>query len=110
MRRCIWAALLVALFTACFLPAGSAVAASQATNLSTTDISQALSTHNAVRQRVAQTESARLGRTVRIPTLTWDATVAAVAQDWANQQAARLRQGLSVQHRPNNDYGENIYW
>src|SRR5688572_16689207 len=107
MRRCIWVALLIALVSVCFSPAGSAMAA---TNLSTTDISQALSAHNTVRQQVAQAESTRLGRTIRIPNLTWDATVAAVAQDWANQQAARLRQGLAVQHRPNNVYGENIYW
>ncbi len=110
MRRCIWVALLIALFSVCFSPAGSAIAASQVTNLTPTETSQALSAHNAVRQRVAQAESTRLGRTIRIPNLTWDATVAAVAQDWANQQAARLRQGLAVQHRPNNVYGENIYW
>jgi pathogenesis-related protein 1 len=107
MRRYLLAALLVALFSVCFPSGGSALAA---TTLSTTDISQALSAHNTVRQQVAQAESTRLGRTIRIPNLTWDATVAAVAQDWANQQAVRLRQGLSVQHRPNNVYGENIYW
>jgi pathogenesis-related protein 1 len=110
MRRLIWAVLLVGLFGACSSSAGSAIAASQAANLSTTDVSQALNAHNGVRQRVAQAESARLGRTIRIPNLIWDATVAALAQDWANQQAARLRQGLAVQHRPNNAYGENIYW
>jgi pathogenesis-related protein 1 len=110
MRRFFLAALLIALFSACVSSVGSALAATTGAALSTTEIAQAVSAHNAVRQRVAQSESIRLGRTVRIPNLTWDTTVAAVAQDWANQQAVRMRQGLLPVHRPNNVYGESMYW
>jgi pathogenesis-related protein 1 len=108
MRTRTLTALLVALLSICVSSVGSASAATQ--SLSTTEITAALNAHNAVRQRVAQSESTRLGHTVRIPNLTWDATVAAVAQDWANQQAVRMQQGLSPIHRPNNTYGENMYW
>jgi hypothetical protein len=105
------AALLIALFSACFSSVGSAVAASLHANLSDTEATEALAAHNAVRQRVAQAESLRLGGTVVIPDLTWDADVAAVAQDWADQQAAQLQQGAPwPEHRPNNAYGENMYW
>jgi hypothetical protein len=106
MRRFILPVLLVALFSACFSSVGSALA----DNLSDAETSEALAAHNAVRQAVAQAESMRLGGTVVIPDLTWDAGVAAVAQDWADQQAARLQQGLPPEHRPNNAYGENMYW
>ena len=88
--------------TAMLSPTGSALAADSS--------SEFVAAHNAVRQRVAQAESQRLGGTVSIPDLTWDANLAATAQDWANQQAARLQQGLIPLHRPNNPYGENMHW
>lgn len=40
-----------------------------------------------------------------VPALVWDDTVAAVAQDWANQIAASNK----FEHRPNNKFGENIW-
>ena len=39
------------------------------------------------------------------PPVVWDANLAAVAQDWANQIAASGQFG----HRPNNQFGENIF-
>src|SRR5690349_15455969 len=108
MRRLYVLALLVALFTTCFTSVGSAAAATS--GLTSTDITAALSAHNSVRQRVAQSESTRLGRLISIPNVVWDNTIAAYAQDWANQQAVRMQQGYSPVHRPNNPYGENMYW
>lgn len=100
------AALLVALFSTGF----SSVPSASASPLATLS-DEALAAHNAVRQRVAHDESQRLGGTVVIPDLIWNADVAAVAQDWADQQAAQLQQGLPrPEHRPNNAYGENMYW
>ena len=110
MRRNFLAALLIALVSTCFSSVSSAVAATTSGALTTTDIAASLSAHNAVRQRVAQSESTRLGRSVSIPNLTRDSSVAALAQDWANQQAARMQQGYLPLHRPNNTYGENMYW
>ena len=52
-----------------------------------------LAAHNAVRARVG------------VPPLAWSAPLAALAQGWANALIAS--QGFS--HRPNNQYGENIY-
>lgn len=52
--------------------------------LSDAEIAAMVAAHNAVRQRVAQAESLRLGGTVSIPDLTWDPTTAAVAQEWAD--------------------------
>jgi hypothetical protein len=48
--------------------------------LSDAEIAAMLAAHNAVRQRVAQAESLRLGGTVSIPDLIWDPSVAAIAQ------------------------------
>jgi pathogenesis-related protein 1 len=110
MRQFIVATLLVALWSACFSSVGSASAANLHANLNDGEATEAIAAHNAIRQRVAQAESQRLGGTVAIPDLIWDADIAAVAQDWADQQAARLQQGLPTEHRPNNVYGENIYW
>ncbi|SDP47267.1 Cysteine-rich secretory protein family protein [Nakamurella panacisegetis] len=39
------------------------------------------------------------------PPVVWDDTVAAVAQDWANQIAASGQ----FDHRPDNRYGENMF-
>ena len=39
------------------------------------------------------------------PPLTWDATLASCAQDWANQRAAGEQQA----HRSPNRYGENVF-
>lgn len=41
-----------------------------------------------------------------VPPLRWSGQVAAVAQDWAEENARTNR----MHHRPNNKYGENIYW
>jgi len=90
---------------------GSPGTAGAATSLTAAEITQGVNAHNQVRQQVAQSESARLGRTITIPNLAWDATVAATAQDWANQQAAKMQAGqASPAHRPNNAYGENLQW
>ncbi|MCX7365754.1 MAG: CAP family protein [Alphaproteobacteria bacterium] len=40
------------------------------------------------------------------PALKWNATIAAVAQQWAETNARESK----MYHRPNNKYGENIYW
>jgi len=81
--------------------------------------------HNAVRQRVAQEESARLGGTVSIPDLTWDPDIAAIAQQWAdnliNQNPPKLchRCGGNACDPPlgpnqcdanHDDLGENLYY
>jgi len=78
--------------------------------VSPTEITQAVNAHNTLRQQVAKEESARLGRTITIPNVSWDATVAATAQDWANKEAARLKANPTgkPEHRPNNAYGENL--
>ena len=52
--------------------------------LSNAEIAAMLDAHNAVRQRVAQAESLRLGGTVSIPDLSWDPSVAAIAQAHAD--------------------------
>ena len=39
--------------------------------------------------------------------LTWSDKMAKLAQDWANQLASR---GCEMKHRPDNRFGENIYW
>src|SRR5579871_3472619 len=62
--------------------------------------------HNTVRRNVAAAETQRLGRTVTIPDLTWNADAAAVAQAWANNLAATN----TFDHNANRgNYGENIY-
>lgn len=72
---------------------------------------EVIKAHNDVRRRVAQAESQRLGSTVDIPMMLWSEHIAAVAQGWADQQAIQLQQGQArPEHRPNNGYGENMYW
>jgi uncharacterized protein YkwD len=44
---------------------------------------------------------------VGVPNLTWSATLAQVAQAWADDLKSR---NCAFEHRPNNQYGENIYW
>jgi pathogenesis-related protein 1 len=41
-----------------------------------------------------------------LPALTWSAEMESLAQDWANQMT---RTG-KFEHRPNNKYGENLFW
>ncbi len=53
-----------------------------------------LQRHNALRARHG------------VQPLAWNAQMAAYAQQWA-QENARTN---TMQHRPNNKYGENIYW
>jgi pathogenesis-related protein 1 len=44
---------------------------------------------------------------VGVGALTWSTEIAAHAQAWANQLAAN---NCQLAHRPNNKYGENLYW
>lgn len=48
------------------------------------DIAALVQAHNEVRQRVAQAETVRLGGTVSIPPVSWDASLATTAQQWAD--------------------------
>lgn len=57
--------------------------------LSDAEAAEILAAHNAVRQRVARAESQRLGGSVSIPDLVWDATLAAFAQEWADSLIKR---------------------
>ncbi|BAQ64317.1 CAP family protein [Geminocystis sp. NIES-3709] len=54
-----------------------------------------VNTHNQWREKVGA------------PPLSWSNQLAQTAQDWANQLAS---QGGNIYHRPNNSYGENIFW
>jgi pathogenesis-related protein 1 len=111
VRRSIIVGVLLALCATFYLGVGTGVGAAQ-TGVSSTDITQAVNAHNSLRQQVAKDETARLKRTITIPNVSWDAAVAATAQDWANKEAARLKANpnSSPQHRPNNVYGENTFW
>jgi pathogenesis-related protein 1 len=62
--------------------------------LSQADVDATLAAHNDWRARY------------KVPALTWDPALASFAQDWANQIAA----SENFDHRPNNQYGENIFW
>ncbi len=62
---------------------------------SSIDIAGFLSAHNAWRQPVG------------VPDLIWSDQMAQLAQDWADQLKG---QSCAFQHRPNNRYGENLYW
>ncbi|WP_232668652.1 CAP domain-containing protein [Pseudonocardia sp. TRM90224] len=100
MRRAALLAPLVFLLAVFGVPA-TANAGPLPANLNPTEITQAVNAHNQVRQQVG----------VPMPNVTWDAGVAAVAQDWANQQAAKMKAGQAAPvHRPNNQYGENLQW
>lgn len=66
----------------------------QGTALSAAEITELLNVTNDWRQRYS------------VPAVTWDPAVAAVAQDWANHLAVIDQ----LEHRPNNQYGENIWW
>jgi len=59
---------------------------------SQTGINQMLSAHNEWRNRYS------------VPSLTWSPQLAAVAQEWATKLVRENR----FQHRPNNQYGENL--
>jgi Cysteine-rich secretory protein family len=52
--------------------------------LTEADSAALVQAHNEVRQRVSQAETVRLGGTVSIPAVTWDASLAATAQQWAD--------------------------
>jgi pathogenesis-related protein 1 len=65
-----------------------------------------LAAHNGLRRNVAAAETQRLGQTVTIPALVWNADLAAVAQAWANTMLATN----TDDYNPNaGDVGENIY-
>lgn len=79
------------------LPVSAVVSPGQQTSM--------LAAHNKLRRDVATAETARLGRTVTIPDLAWDATAAAMAQAWANQLIVRG----TLDHNPGRgSYGENL--
>jgi uncharacterized protein YkwD len=66
-----------------------------------------LAAHNSLRRNVAAAETGRLGSTVTIPDLTWNADAAAVAQGWADNLLATN----TFEHNANRGpFGENIYW
>ncbi|BBM97866.1 pathogenesis-related protein 1 [Marchantia polymorpha subsp. ruderalis] len=44
---------------------------------------------------------------VGVANIIWSPTLASFAAQWANDLASR---GCPLQHRPNNPYGENIFW
>lgn len=61
--------------------------------------------------RAAVQSHAAVRATLGLPALSWSAQAAEVATDWAQQLCAGSRGGRAVlRHRPNNRYGENIYW
>lgn len=76
--------------------------------LSPEDIQAMVDAHNADRRRVAAAEAQRLGGTVVIPDLAWDANLAAFAQEWADHLIAFDPPRMF--HRTNSPYGENLYW
>ncbi len=79
------------------LPVSAVVTPGQQTSM--------LAAHNKLRRDVALAETARLGRTVSIPDLTWDASAAAMAQAWANQLIVLG----TLDHNPGRGaYGENL--
>lgn len=63
-----------------------------------------LAAHNKLRREVATAETQRLGRTVTIPDLTWNAAAAVSAQAWADQLAANGK----LDHNPAIALGEAI--
>src|SRR5579871_1984770 len=65
-----------------------------ASTLSDSDIQAMLKAHNDLRAQYGQ------------PPLTWSPNLASLAQDWANQLATSIN---TIQHRPNNTFGENIF-
>ena len=77
------------------------------TTATTVDPTSILTAHNTLRQSVAASESARLGQTVTIPDLTWDAAAAAVAQAWADNLLATDTFEHNASSGP---FGENLYW
>jgi len=44
---------------------------------------------------------------VGLPALTWSDEMAELADDWAR---TLKKKGCQMSHRPNNNYGENIFW
>jgi len=84
-----------------------ALAVPAAADVNTAQQKVMVTKHNALRQSIAASESARLGQTVTIPDVTWDDSVAAVAQTWADHLLATD----SFEHnKGRGDLGENIYW
>lgn len=70
-----------------------AIGALPAAQLSAADVKATLDAHNAWRAKYNETP------------LTWDDSLASLAQDWSNQMA----QSGNFDHRPDNPKGENIF-
>jgi len=82
------------------------VAGRAAADVTPTQQAALLAAHNGLRRNVAAAETQRLGQTVTIPALVWNADLAAVAQAWANTMLATN----TDDYNPNaGDVGENIY-
>ena len=80
--------------------------------LNDAEIVEMLAAHNAIRQRVARSESQRLRGTVSIPNLTCDPAAAALAQQWADSLIKKNPPG--GEHRKQEelqqlDLGENWF-
>ncbi len=81
--------------SACAAPDRSAKAENPARSPRNFDTQEMLEAHNEWRSRVG------------VPPLSWSEDLADYAEQWAQQLADR---GFDMEHRPNNRYGENIYW
>ena len=44
---------------------------------------------------------------VNVPDLSWSDEMEKLAENWAIKQG---KKGCKMKHRPNNNYGENLYW
>lgn len=44
---------------------------------------------------------------VNVPDLVWSTQMENLAKDWAKKQG---KKGCKMKHRPNNEFGENLYW
>jgi pathogenesis-related protein 1 len=75
-------------------PVSAPVATNVGSTLSAQEVQSALALHNQIRANVG------------VAPLTWSAKAAAHIQNWVNHLAATR---CSLEHRPNNQYGENLF-
>jgi len=87
--------LLLALLLVPALSFGQATSDSTGSSLSAENAKKILDHHNKARAEL------------HIPPLTWSSTLAAYAQEWADSLAST--DDCLFEHRPNNEYGENIF-